>query len=163
MSVAIMRPDRAKFATEDLLGGTAEERARAAETYVSYCGRYEFRGGYGRPSSGTQPVSQPGRYRAGTPRRSCGESIDPEHATDIACGRATDRQPDLGSPRKVRAVGSLFTPPDCVEGPFSELRAEGSRKFITGVTSLIHLRDTWGRVRVHYAYSGNGWLLPLSG
>ena len=44
MSVAIMRPDRARFATGDLLGGTAEERARAAETYVSYCGRYEFRG-----------------------------------------------------------------------------------------------------------------------
>jgi hypothetical protein len=44
MSVAIMRPDRARFAAGDLLGGTAEERARAAETYVSYCGRYEFRG-----------------------------------------------------------------------------------------------------------------------
>ena len=44
MSVAIMRPDRARFAAGDLLGGTIEERARAAETYVSYCGRYEFRG-----------------------------------------------------------------------------------------------------------------------
>ena len=44
MSVAIMRPDRARFAAGDLLGGSAEERARAAETYVSYCGRYEFRG-----------------------------------------------------------------------------------------------------------------------
>ena len=44
MSVAIMRPDRARFAAGDLRGGTAEERARAAETYVSYCGRYEFRG-----------------------------------------------------------------------------------------------------------------------
>lgn len=44
MSVAIMRPDRARFAAGDLLGGTAEERARAAETYVSYCGRYELRG-----------------------------------------------------------------------------------------------------------------------
>ncbi len=44
MSVAIMRPDRARFAAGDLLGGTVEERARAAETYVSYCGRYEFRG-----------------------------------------------------------------------------------------------------------------------
>jgi hypothetical protein len=40
MSVlAIMRPDRAKFAAEDLFGG-----AQAASTYVSYCGRYEFRG-----------------------------------------------------------------------------------------------------------------------
>jgi hypothetical protein len=44
MSVAIMRPDRARFAAGDLLGGSAEEMARAAETYVSYCGRYEFRG-----------------------------------------------------------------------------------------------------------------------
>ena len=44
MFVAIMRSDRAKFAAEDLFGGGAEERARAAATYVSYCGRYEFRG-----------------------------------------------------------------------------------------------------------------------
>ncbi len=44
MSVAISRPDRARFAAGDLLGGSAEERAQAAETYVSYCGRYEFRG-----------------------------------------------------------------------------------------------------------------------
>ena len=44
VSVDIMRPDRAKFATEDLLGGEAKERAPAAGTYVSYCGRYEFRG-----------------------------------------------------------------------------------------------------------------------
>jgi hypothetical protein len=44
MSVAIMRPDRAKFAAGDLLSGSAQERARAAGTYVSYCGRYEFRG-----------------------------------------------------------------------------------------------------------------------
>jgi hypothetical protein len=43
MSVAIMRPDRSKFAAGDLLSGSAEERARAAGTYVSYCGRYEFR------------------------------------------------------------------------------------------------------------------------
>jgi len=44
MFVAIMRPDRARFTAEDLLGGGTEERARAAGTYVSYCGRYEFRG-----------------------------------------------------------------------------------------------------------------------
>jgi hypothetical protein len=43
MSVAIMRPDRPKFATGDLLSGGAEERAQAAGTYVSYCGQYEFR------------------------------------------------------------------------------------------------------------------------
>jgi lipocalin-like protein len=45
MFVAIMRPDRAEFAAGDLLSGSTEERARAAGTYVSYCGRYEFRGG----------------------------------------------------------------------------------------------------------------------
>jgi len=44
MAVAIMRPNRTKFAAGDLLGGSAAEKAQAAETYVSYCGRYEFRG-----------------------------------------------------------------------------------------------------------------------
>jgi hypothetical protein len=44
MFVAIMRPDRTKFSAGDLLRGTAEEKAHAAETYVSYCGRYDFRG-----------------------------------------------------------------------------------------------------------------------
>jgi hypothetical protein len=44
MSVAIMRPDRAMFVAGDLLSGSPEEKARAAGTYVSYCGRYEFRG-----------------------------------------------------------------------------------------------------------------------
>ncbi len=41
--VAISRPDRAQFAAGDLFGGSTEEKARAADTYVSYCGRYEFR------------------------------------------------------------------------------------------------------------------------
>jgi Lipocalin-like domain len=44
MFVAIMRPGRPKFAAGDLLSGSTEERAQAAGTYVSYCGRYEFRG-----------------------------------------------------------------------------------------------------------------------
>jgi hypothetical protein len=44
MSVAIMAPERAMFAAGDLLSGSAQERAQAAGTYVSYCGRYEFRG-----------------------------------------------------------------------------------------------------------------------
>jgi hypothetical protein len=44
MSVAIMRPNREKFAAGDLLGGSTEEKAQAAATYVSYCGRYEFLG-----------------------------------------------------------------------------------------------------------------------
>ena len=44
MSVAIARADRPAFSAGDLLGGSVEERARAAGTYVSYCGTYEFRG-----------------------------------------------------------------------------------------------------------------------
>ena len=44
MFVAIMRSDRVKFFAGDLLSGSTEEKARAAGTYVSYCGRYEFRG-----------------------------------------------------------------------------------------------------------------------
>jgi lipocalin-like protein len=43
MSVAMMRADREPFAAGDLLGGSSDEKARAAESYVSYCGRYEFR------------------------------------------------------------------------------------------------------------------------
>src|SRR3712207_564830 len=45
MSVAIMSPYRPKFAGGDLLSGTPEEEARAEETYVSYCGRYDLREG----------------------------------------------------------------------------------------------------------------------
>ena len=44
MFVAIMGPNRLKFAAEDLLSGTTEEEAQAEETYVSYCGRYDFQG-----------------------------------------------------------------------------------------------------------------------
>ena len=44
MSVAISRPNRQEFTAGDLLGGSAEEKAQAASTYVSYCGRYEFHG-----------------------------------------------------------------------------------------------------------------------
>jgi Lipocalin-like domain len=42
--VAIMRPARRPFRSGDLLSGSAAEKASAAETYVSYCGRYEFHG-----------------------------------------------------------------------------------------------------------------------
>ena len=44
MCVAIMRPNRAPFAAGDLLSGSIQEKVHAAETYVSYCGRYEFQG-----------------------------------------------------------------------------------------------------------------------
>ena len=44
MFVAIMRPNREKFTVGDLLGGSTEEKVQAADTYVSYCGRYEFHG-----------------------------------------------------------------------------------------------------------------------
>lgn len=44
MSVAIMDPNRPKYASEDIRGGTAEEKVVAADTYVSYCGQYEVVG-----------------------------------------------------------------------------------------------------------------------
>jgi len=43
MSVAIMSGDRPKFAAGDIRRGTIEEKAAAADTYISYCGRYEVR------------------------------------------------------------------------------------------------------------------------
>jgi Lipocalin-like domain len=39
-----MRANRAKFAAGDLPSGSIEEKAHAAGTYVSYCGRYDFHG-----------------------------------------------------------------------------------------------------------------------
>ncbi|MDQ3865508.1 MAG: lipocalin-like domain-containing protein [Actinomycetota bacterium] len=42
--VAIMRRGRRPFEVGDLLSGGTAEKARAAETYVSYCGRYELHG-----------------------------------------------------------------------------------------------------------------------
>jgi hypothetical protein len=44
MFVAISRPNRSKFTDGDLLSGSTEEKAQAAETSLSYCGRYEFHG-----------------------------------------------------------------------------------------------------------------------
>jgi len=43
-SVTISRKGRARFAASDLLGGTAEEKARALEGFVAYAGRYTFHG-----------------------------------------------------------------------------------------------------------------------
>jgi lipocalin-like protein len=42
--VAIMGAGRRPFVAGDLLSGSTAEKAGAAETYVSYCGRYEFHG-----------------------------------------------------------------------------------------------------------------------
>ncbi len=44
MSVVITSSGRDLFEANDLLGGSAAEKAQAAETYLSYCGRYEYRG-----------------------------------------------------------------------------------------------------------------------
>jgi Lipocalin-like domain len=44
MFVAIMGPNRPKFAAGDHFGGNTEEKAQAAGSYVAYCGRYEFQG-----------------------------------------------------------------------------------------------------------------------
>ena len=42
MSVMVMSSNRLKFSSADLKGGTTEEKVAAADTYVSYCGRYEI-------------------------------------------------------------------------------------------------------------------------
>ncbi|MBW1759484.1 MAG: lipocalin-like domain-containing protein, partial [Deltaproteobacteria bacterium] len=44
MFVAIMTANRPLFTSEDILGGSTEEKAAAAETYISYCGTYEIQG-----------------------------------------------------------------------------------------------------------------------
>jgi hypothetical protein len=43
MSVVIMAPDRARFTGGNLLCGTTDEKAKAAETYISYTGRYRVK------------------------------------------------------------------------------------------------------------------------
>jgi len=44
MSVAFMSANRPIFAAGDISGGTTEEKEAAADTYVSYCGKYEVQG-----------------------------------------------------------------------------------------------------------------------
>jgi hypothetical protein len=44
MSVDIMSANRTNYASGDLRGGTVAEKLAAAETYISYCGRYELQG-----------------------------------------------------------------------------------------------------------------------
>ena len=44
MSVNMMSANRPTYASQDLKGGTDEEKVAAAETYISYCGRYEVQG-----------------------------------------------------------------------------------------------------------------------
>jgi hypothetical protein len=44
MMVSLMRESREPFASGDLMGATAEEKARAAADYISYGGRWELRG-----------------------------------------------------------------------------------------------------------------------
>jgi Lipocalin-like domain len=42
-AVMISRMGRGRFAADDLLSGTIEEKARAVEGFVAYAGRYSFR------------------------------------------------------------------------------------------------------------------------
>lgn len=44
MSAVIMPANRTKFAAETLREGSTEEKATAADTYLSYCGKYEVQG-----------------------------------------------------------------------------------------------------------------------
>jgi len=41
VSVTIFPKNRRRFKTQDILGGTIEEKVAAAESYISYLGRYE--------------------------------------------------------------------------------------------------------------------------
>ena len=42
MSVSMSTGDRPNRASDDLMGGTDEEKITEAETYISYCGTYEL-------------------------------------------------------------------------------------------------------------------------
>ena len=44
MSVAIMGPNRSEFTSGDIKRGSTEEKAAAADIYISYCGRYKTQG-----------------------------------------------------------------------------------------------------------------------
>jgi hypothetical protein len=44
MSAMIMRADRPRFLVSDMLGGSIEEQAQAAQSYLSYGGTYEIQG-----------------------------------------------------------------------------------------------------------------------
>ena len=44
MSVLITAAGRTNFASDDILGGTDEEKLAAASTFLAYCGRYEYLG-----------------------------------------------------------------------------------------------------------------------
>ena len=41
MFMTVTKANRSHFASADLFGGTIDEQAMAAQTYASYCGRYE--------------------------------------------------------------------------------------------------------------------------
>ena len=41
MAVAFMPSKRLRFASKDMMGATTEEKVAAADTYFSYCGKYE--------------------------------------------------------------------------------------------------------------------------
>jgi hypothetical protein len=44
MSVSLMPANRSKFAAGDMMAGSMEEKMAAAETYISYSGKYEVQG-----------------------------------------------------------------------------------------------------------------------
>lgn len=56
MSVVIMTANRPRFAAEDILKRSAQEKAAVYETYFSYCGKYEIQANRDSASS-TQTLS----------------------------------------------------------------------------------------------------------
>jgi hypothetical protein len=65
MCVALMRPDRPKFAFNNLMESTPEEIKVGFEGYLGYCGSYEGQrtGAFHHPSSPAQLVSELARDR----------------------------------------------------------------------------------------------------
>ena len=43
MAFSMAPRNRTRFTTQDILGGTVEEKVAAAESFISYCGRYEVK------------------------------------------------------------------------------------------------------------------------
>ena len=50
MSVVISRAERTRFGTSDILAGSQEHLAEAAESYISYAGRFQVQGEWVRHS-----------------------------------------------------------------------------------------------------------------
>ena len=109
MFVAIMAPHRLRFAADDLLSATKEEEALAEETYLSYCGRYDF---LGDTVVHHVEMSLFPNWIGGDQVRVVdlrGNRLTLSTRAPITQGHSADCTPDLGARLNARAVDSLFT------------------------------------------------------